>query len=355
MTFANCKFYNWFNDCKGLKYWAKIVSSLMVPYLLIALSYFALRFDELADVPALFWVTISIASIWFVLGPHLVYKFMRSFLHIHEDTRLTKNLRAWFYNNQETNYRLYKMAMWCLTPALCIVLIPQIIIFPQILADVVHITHGLIDPFFWVTIVFLCWILTYCANAISVIFMMTIVVYRLTKNNVMKFNPISVIHQDCIGLLVKFSNRIVSYMCSGLLFLPLIFVYLQASSFRFWYIGIFATYACFLFAAAAYPQLSYKRYVKQMSLRFLSQEQNTYLNLLRKENKVNSGTALNLVKQMQFYNVNLYLQELKKICNYDVKQDIHSIMSYAVSVITIVVAIISGIADGSTVMQVFRQ
>lgn len=348
MTFDNCIYYCYFKGHTKCKFWIRIISILYLPFFVIGTLYIILRWKSLFETDFWFWIVATIASIWFILGPVLVYRFMSIVINLKSDSSYSLAFREWFSSNESRYYRFYLRGMRIFSPTFIFIAIMPLIRNPEILTDVAKITFGIYDPFFWVILLYLCWFCIYYTNAVSVIFMMMIVVNDVIKDDIFNFNPTNVNHHKSVDTFRKLCNKIVSYACSGLLFIPLAFFFTRQAEHKFWFVGMLLFYGCSLLVAIIFPNLAIRNYTRTKSDEFILLQECLYF---AKNIAMSKLTKIPKIReQMSVYNRYLFLQELKNVCQVKTALDIHVVITYLSAGFTIIVGITSLLADGMTVM-----
>ncbi len=334
-TFKSCFFYRILVEKRGINFVVAACKVLAAPYLIIAVSYIVIRWNALNAVPIDFWIELTIASTWFVFGPILVFKFMESFTCLKDRVEFPLNLRKWFENNENRHYKIYKRCMAIISPIFIILGVFAILLHSDILTKTVCITTGYNDIYYWIVVAFLLWFLIYVTNALAAIVLMLMIVYTVKKHDVIDYNPIDISHHNGVEGLNKFCNKIVSYMCSGLLFLPIAFLFLRQQAHIEWVSALLLFYGIFLLAAITYPRLTINSYISKKSKKYLLEEKLQYLEFVKFVKLLPSEEY----KELHLYNSYVYIQELKTVCPVKIGFDTNTIMTYLSVLVSVVTSI----------------
>ena len=289
-------------------------------------------------IPADLKFEVNFAAIWFVIGPILVYKFMKSFIELKDRMDFSPPLRKWFRDNEERHYKIYKRCMRIISPVVLALGVSILLYQPKILSEIAGISTGYNDPFYWVIIIFLSWLLVYATNAMAVIALMLTVIYRIKKYNILDYSPIDISHRTSFKELNKLCNKVVAYMCSGMFFLPLAFFFLWRMTYTEWVSSLLLFYGIFLLSAITYPKLVIRAHVNERSRDFLLKEKLQYFNSI-KADRLAIFNKNSIIPQLRYYNSYLFIQELKTICSIKLKIDINTAITYLSIAITIFAAI----------------
>ena len=349
-TFSSCFFYRHFISQKRQNYWLKIVSVLFIPYVLISLAYMVFRYDSLKDITPACWIVLSVASIWFVLGPHLVYVFMRDFNNMEVNYEVTEKVSHWFDVRSESHYSTYKKFMLIISVLFSVTFIPLMIAYPNILVEGVHISTGLTDPFFWIIIVFLFWLLIYCTNALSIIALMLYVLRKMTANDVFQYSVTEPSCKKDINQILRLCNKVTIYTCSGLLFVPLAAFFSFQSTYQFWFSIGFLFFSMFLLVSILYPKMKIRNYMNKENKQTLFEEQYAYFS---RYNEIHQRTST-VEETLSLMNLYYHLQELKTAGNAEVKLINNHWIAYASFAISFSLSILGFLADMLSVSDFFK-
>ncbi|HCI56038.1 MAG TPA: hypothetical protein DFI01_08960 [Bacteroidales bacterium] len=301
---------------------------LEIPYLILSSAYLYVHWGA-NEFNFRFWAEMLFANIWFVIGPILVHKFMDSFIGLNNKSEFNDSLRGWFVNSAEDNYRFYVILMHIFGTAFLVVALLPIIISPNILTDVVRITNGYHDIFFWFVIAFLGWFIIYCTNALSAIALVIRIIHHIKRDDVIQYQPLNEKHRITIKALYHFGNKTFAYMCSGILFLPLCEEFFNGV-YTYWITGMIGFTSIFLLLAVIYPRIALKSYTREKEETFLLVEKNKYFQRVCSQKDFKQG---NVVQEISNYNAYLYLQELKTVCSMRIGIGFHEILTYATSIV----------------------
>jgi hypothetical protein len=341
-TFESCFFYKLLAKKQGIRFGVATCSVLAVPYLLIVLTYIIFNPNAFALIPLDLRFEIIFASSWFILGPILIFRLMKTYIGLKDEPEFTLTLRKWFRNNAENHYKFYKRCMAILGFVFVVLAVPILLYNPDILTKVARITSGYNSIHYWLILIFLSWFLVYSTNAISIITLVIKVIYSIIKYNVIEFNPTEYVHHKCIRKLISFCNKVVSYMCSGLFFLPIAFFFLHQRVYINWVTALLVFYSLFLFASITYPKSAIKSHIDKRSKDFLMNEKLQYFNDIKSDRFSIYRNKLEL--QLQRYNIYLYIQELKTVCLLKVKIDFNTIFTYF-SIFAMIATSMQGFVD----------
>lgn len=337
-SFESCFFYTLLNNKHGIVFWISACSILALPYILIIASYLLLDPKRASMIPIEFWCAMTFASSWFAFGPILVYRFIKSFIQLKSDDDLAPALRRWFKENEHRHYIIYKRCMTFLSPAFITLCVVTLLYRPEIMVKVAHITTGYNDPFFWIILAFLSLFLLYSSNSFSIIVLMIISIRQIKKQDVIMFVPINNTHYASVIKMNSYSNRIVSYMSSGMVFLPLAIFFIRQHLYVEWVSALLLFYGLFLLASMTYPRIVMRSYVEEKSKVFLVKEKMKYLSDIANDvHRCDKKIELSL--QFYRYNSYLYLQELKTVCPMKMGADSSSIVTYLSTAVTIATSI----------------
>ena len=347
MYFKKCCFYIFgATNKRGLRVLLNYIP-LELPFILIILLHLVTRFSLVQNIPIKFILVALIASLWFIIGPRLVYKFIDEFISIENNMDLNKNIREYFKNNQLGLYKNYIKYMVIESSFfICVGIIP-ICIYPDILIDN-NITLGKNDWIFWLIILFLSWMLIYCANATSFISLLTFDVIKQIKSEIIfVYNPLSISDQKSIHYFIKLCNQAINYTCSGLLFIPLAVYYFKTSQNPItilWVSLLMFFYSFFLIGFVMYHNISIRGYVKRKNKEcILKEETNFFWYYISLKNN-NRKRAL---KNDDIFSAYLHLQEIKSLCQEKYYFDTNAIATIIAGIITL----ISSVPGFITVLQ----
>ena len=367
MAFRNFFYYQFGEAETKIRKNLKLLIPLELPYIILSLTYIIFRFDELQKINLIFWIVLLFSSIWFMIGPRLVYKYISFFNSFQTNQELCCHVRHYFKENESKHFKIY-IIYWIIEGlAISLIGVVPIFLYPNILTK--NITYGRKDIFFWLIIIFIIWFLFYCANATSFISLIAFKIIRDLKNDkIFNYNPTSVEHHKSIEYIQRLCNKAVSYTCSGLVFIPLAIYFLlqqpefvthnntykiklcsfQDPIYIIWVIFLLLFYCFFLFFFITYPNYELRKYINQKNNDYLLIEKNQYINNFNVISPtILFGQNLALNEQIYLYNIYLRLQEVKSICKLNFTFDTSIFVTY----ISIFVTLLSSIPG---FVQIFR-
>lgn len=367
MTFRDFFYYQFGEAETKFRKNLKLLIPLELPYIILSLTYIVFRFDELQKINLFFWFVILFSSIWFIIGPRLVYKYITFFRSFQTNQELCCHVRYYFKKNEIEHFKLYIICWVIEGLVISLIGITPIFLYPNILTK--NITNGINDIFFWLILIFVIWFLFYCSNATSFITLIAFKIIRdLKSDKIFKYNPTSIEHHKSIEYIQRLCNKAVAYTCSGLVFIPLAIYFLlqqpelviQNNMYKIkisahkepiyiiWVVFLLLFYCSFLFFFITYPNFELKKYIRQKNNDYLLIEKNQYINNFNAISPTilfSKNLALN--EQIYLYNIYLRLQEIKSVCKLNFTFDTNIFVTY----ISIFVTLLSSIPG---FVQIFR-
>ena len=334
---------------------------LYLPYFALTLCYFVFRANEAKRIGLLFLIVVNFASIWFILGPILMYSHVKMLKSFCDDKKYPEEINSCFRNNKK-GYFICFLKHWMVDSVLLLIVsIIAIIVYPEILT--VNMTRGRGDLFFWLDIVFLVWmgIASSCAPAFLSMFSFHIL-KDIQKKDVFDYNPMDEKHRDAIESMRAFCNRSIAYASSGSVFLPLALFYIFQQptmaiswnptfsvSFQtptntnpvyiLWVVALLTVYAFFTLFFTFYPNIVLSKYIKKKHNELIFSEQKKYIQNRDNDKPYRRSKERLLASAINQYNDYNRLQELKILCKIPVRLDVHLVLSYFSILATILSAV----------------
>lgn len=353
-----------YNSVAQLSRFKKILLAfvpLYLPYVFLLFFYVVFRYNEAKRMGLLFLIVMNIASIWFILGPILMYSHVKMLKSFCDDKKYPEEINKCFQNNKK-HYFICFLNHWLVDSViLLIVSLIAVIAYPEILT--INMTRGRADVFFWLDIVFLIWmgISSACAPAFLSMFSFHIL-KDLQKIDVFDYNPMDEKHRDAIESMRVFCNRSIAYATSGSVFLPLALFYIfqqptmtiswnptfsisfqslnnSSPVYILWVVALLTVYAFFTLFFSLYPNIVLSRFVKKKHKALIFAEQKKYIQNCDNRKLYRRSKERLLASAISQYNNYNRLQELKVLCKIPVRIDVHLVLSYFSILATILSAI----------------
>lgn len=335
-NFSTSFFSSFFSSNNKFIKTLKFILVLYFPSMLITLFMAIFRRYDLLNVDSLFLYVCMCASIWFIVGPLLVYKYFNFLNNFLVDKSFKLEFKLYLKNKYCKLYKTYKFFLIIFSFMMIFWGLGNIVIHPNVLTD--YLTYGYNDILFWIIILFLAWLLIYASNAFSIIVTIFLFIYDIIKKDIIKFIPTSKNDSLIVSQLIKLSNRAVAYTCSGVLFIPLALYFIFRNHYTFWVIILLFIYSFFLIFSITIPQIMLKKYVKNKNKEYINNEKYKYFNEL----KVARTKSFNNIKMnIYFINRYFYIQELDSTCGLYKTFDINTLVTY-LSVFATLVSTIPG-------------
>lgn len=317
-------FYRILNNKNRKQFLLNLFCVLFLPFLFLTFSYWFFRENPFQKIPRHLIYSIMISSIWLIGGPYLVYSCFRKFFEL-SDTLNSEKMKLWFQGNSQILYHKYIRYLKECSIIFIIIGIPFLILKPDVLIDTVHLTKGYNDCFYWLIILFLCWLLIYCANAFAFIRLIQYLCIQVRERDILKFSPIKKDDYLCIKKLIHFSNTVLLSTASGLLFLPIAIYFLYNQLYVVWVVILLFVYSIFLFCSTAFPRCILNKYIEEKQKLFTVNLQEKYFSELLDSSHKNSKK---IVYQLHCYNLYFCIQESRQLKTLGIRDNLSSIVNY---------------------------
>lgn len=344
--FNNFFIYRYLSGQKGIGYFLRLISLLYVPITLVVSYCLVFRAYEVVNIDGYFLICGVVGSIWFIVGPYLIYKCIKQFIALQTNLRLNDITRSYFSENKYKHYKEFLVNLVLMTALFSAILIGGIIYEPRILTE--NISKGFHDPMFYIVVLFLLYFGAYASTALSFILLVSKIIYTNVKLNLFDYNPIDSIGESTISEIAKYSGTIVKYFCSGLLFLPYAWYFLFfKEAYAIWAVALLSLYGVFLLISIIFPKIQLGIYIRARSNELELVEQENYMHSVKdmiSNSRVRSKSPVAelIEEQLRLYNYSCYIREIKVISHKGIQYfDFNSVITYLSIIVTIVSTVFS--------------
>lgn len=287
----------------------------------------------------IYFFTCSVfCSIWFIFGPFLIYKFMKSFIDLINSKDLNQNTLNYFKENTRNHYKFFRKNVILWSFVLSAMFVIGIIYKPEIMTS--GISNGYSDFIFWIVLFLLVFCMCFCSTALAAIVLIVKIVYDLCQQDLIGYKPNKYIDYTTIKFISKFSNKIIAYFCSGLFFIPFAFYYLLwLNKYQLWVMVLLGLYGSFLFISITIPKLLLSSYKKEKTERFIMQKKELFFDFQRTVQPLDifAPPFYEISNELRIYNAYCYIKEIKEESKLGIKVfDISTVITYITSVLSLV-------------------
>ena len=279
-NFESLWFYRYLNVNNKKTLFSRALLLLYIPFLCIVFYCFVARYQSIPYIDPYFLGSGIIASLWFIWGPILIYKFIDHFIALSTSPELNRSTRSYFTSKKAAHYQTFKRNTVRFTFIFCIIVIGALLKWPDIITD--HISHGYHDGMYWILVFMISYFLCYCSTAMSAIILTIKAVWELCKFNIVDYTPNRYDSYSTVKHLIGFINKIIAYFCSGMLFLPFAWYFLlyrDATIYHIWTIILLILYGVFLLMSIAIPRTILLFYQKDNIKKYLMHCKEYYANI----------------------------------------------------------------------------
>jgi hypothetical protein len=133
-SFRESPYYKLLKNKDGELSAIKIFLPLLLPFIVIY-SVSAVFYPVILHLPVQYYLIMSILSVWFYLGPYLVYCYFDKIINLKYKFIHNKSVYSYLENNNEKHFYFYRCAYSISSSLFILVCIPSILLNPTIIFD----------------------------------------------------------------------------------------------------------------------------------------------------------------------------------------------------------------------------